>query len=83
VSRVLLVTMLTLTGCAAGRFERRFSRSDGVDLPQLAGFALYSDDRALSVNLAPEVPGTLIEYRYARRYTDSRMATFEQTFEGA
>lgn len=62
--------------------ERRFRASDGVDAPQLGGFELYSDDRALSVQLTPHTPQTFVEYRYRRHYHDSRMATFAQHFEG-
>ncbi len=62
--------------------ERRFAWSDGVDAPRFAGFELYSDDRALSLHLTPDLPGTLVEYRYTRRIRDSRLETFAQHFEG-
>ena len=62
--------------------ERRFGWNDGIDAPTFAGFALYSDDRALRLALAPDTPGTLVEYRYTRRYHDWRMAAFGQRFDG-
>jgi transglutaminase-like putative cysteine protease len=62
--------------------ERSFTASNGIDAPVLAGYELYSDDRVLTLELAPRRPGTVVEYRYRTRYHDSRMATFAQHFEG-
>jgi len=61
--------------------ERRFAVSDGVD-HSLAGAAFFSDDRAIDVQLAPDAPGTVIEYRYTRRHHDWRLAIFSQRFDG-
>ena len=69
------------TVSAAGK-EHVYGWSDGVDGPRFAGFALYSDARALDLAMSPDTPGTVVEYRFTRRYHDWRMAGFGQHFDG-
>jgi transglutaminase-like putative cysteine protease len=62
--------------------EHRRSLGDARDVPILNGFAMYSDARALQLDLSPVSPGTVVEYRYTTRHTDWRFTQLQQTFEG-
>jgi Domain of Unknown Function with PDB structure (DUF3857)/Transglutaminase-like superfamily len=60
--------------------ERQFGRGDATDRPQYPSFVLYSDERALTLELSPRTPGTLVEYEYVIRYRDWRFESFTQGF---
>jgi transglutaminase-like putative cysteine protease len=62
--------------------ERHFGKSDLTDLPAIPDHELYSDGRALTLQLQPLLPGTIVEYRYTRREHDLGMTKPAQSFDG-
>ena len=64
---------------AADGTEHRWVRRDAADIATHAEWQLYSDNRALVLDLKP-APGTLVEYRYTVRISDLRFFGFGHRF---
>src|SRR5207253_992617 len=59
-----------------------YSRADAEDLLAIAGFELYSDNRFLRLAIREAAPGSVIEYRYTRRFHEPKLFQFSQGFGG-
>ena len=60
--------------------ERLYEQRDARDLPAKPDFALYSDVRALGLDLRPVAPGTIVELSYKVHLVDPELFQFEHTF---
>jgi Domain of Unknown Function with PDB structure (DUF3857)/Transglutaminase-like superfamily len=74
------VTSFAARSIAPDGRVQELSRRDASDVMAYPAWMLYSDMRALTLEVKPARPGTVIEVRYSLRFTDPRRFHFMQVF---